>query len=179
MSSSNSAANVLKRRLASAQARAEQAELRTESAKNRIDVAEMRTEKAETRTDIAKTRTEIAETRAEQAETRAEHVEATLQRVVDRDRAFQNIVSAGSAKELPLKIISAGNNLLDQLTDRQRSILKLIAERKNTKQMAELFKLSPKTVEYHRLKLMNRLKIHDIAGLVRFALRAGLIPEEV
>jgi hypothetical protein len=38
--------------------------------------------------------------------------------------------------------------------------------------------VSPKTVEYHRMKLMVSLNAHDIPGLVRFALRVGLIPEE-
>ena len=41
-----------------------------------------------------------------------------------------------------------------------------------------MLKVSPKTIEYHRMKLMNCLNVHDIPGLVRFALRVGLIPEE-
>jgi DNA-binding CsgD family transcriptional regulator len=59
------------------------------------------------------------------------------------------------------------------LTGRQREILQLIAEGQNTKGIAELLKVSPKTVEYHRMKLMNCLNVHDIPGLVRFALRVG------
>ena len=54
--------------------------------------------------------------------------------------------------------------------------MQLIAEGQNTKEIAELLKLSPKTVEYHRLKLMEAVNIHDVPGLVRFALRSGLIP---
>ncbi len=67
---------------------------------------------------------------------------------------------------------------LEQLTSRQREILQLIAEGQNTKGIAEILKVSPKTVEYHRLKLMSVLNVHDIPGLVRFALREGLIPKE-
>ena len=67
---------------------------------------------------------------------------------------------------------------LEQLTGRQREILQLIAEGQNTKGIAEILKLSPKTVEYHRMKLMDCLKVHDVPGLVRFALRVGLIPQE-
>ena len=67
---------------------------------------------------------------------------------------------------------------IEQLTSRQRDILQFIAEGRNTKQIAEILKISPKTVEYHRMKLMDRLKMHDVAGLVRFAMRVGLIPEE-
>jgi DNA-binding NarL/FixJ family response regulator len=67
---------------------------------------------------------------------------------------------------------------LEQLSSRQREILQLIAEGQNTKQIAELLKVSPKTVEYHRMKLMSALNVHDIPGLVRFALRVGLIQTE-
>jgi DNA-binding NarL/FixJ family response regulator len=64
---------------------------------------------------------------------------------------------------------------LEQLTERQREILCLIAQGQNTKTIAASLDLSPKTVEYHRAKLMDALKLHDVAGLVRFAIGAGLI----
>ena len=67
---------------------------------------------------------------------------------------------------------------LEQLTGRQREILQLIAEGQNTKGIAEILKLSPKTVEYHRIKLMDCLNVHDVPGLVRFALRVGLVSQE-
>jgi DNA-binding NarL/FixJ family response regulator len=65
---------------------------------------------------------------------------------------------------------------LNPLTSRQREVLQLIAEGNNTKEIAFLLKLSVKTVETHRGHLMERLGIHDIAGLVRYAMRVGLIP---
>ena len=64
---------------------------------------------------------------------------------------------------------------LEVLTGRQREILQLIAEGKSTKEIAFLLNVSVKTVETHRSQLMDRLDIHDIAGLVRFAIREGLI----
>ena len=64
------------------------------------------------------------------------------------------------------------------MTGRQREVLQLIAEGQNTKGIGDILKVSPKTVEYHRMKLMDSLNLHDIPGLVRFALRVGLIPEE-
>ncbi|HEX4646999.1 MAG TPA: response regulator transcription factor [Verrucomicrobiae bacterium] len=67
---------------------------------------------------------------------------------------------------------------LDQLTPRQREILQLIAEGKSTKEIAFLLNVSIKTVETHRLQLMDRLGIHDIPGLVRHAMRLGLVPPE-
>jgi DNA-binding NarL/FixJ family response regulator len=81
-------------------------------------------------------------------------------------------------QKFPLHAINGRKSPLEQLTGRQREILQLIAEGRNTKGIAELLQVSPKTVEYHRLKLMNCLNVHDIPGLVRFALRVGLIPEE-
>lgn len=67
---------------------------------------------------------------------------------------------------------------LELLTGRQREILQLVAEGRTTKQIAEILELSPKTVEYHRLKLMDCLNIHDVPGLVRFALRVGLVSQD-
>jgi len=67
---------------------------------------------------------------------------------------------------------------LDQLTFRQREILQLVAKGQNTKQIADLLGISVKTVEAHRLQLMRRLKIDNIPGLVRFAVRTGLVSSE-
>lgn len=64
---------------------------------------------------------------------------------------------------------------LEQLTSRQREVLQMIAEGKNTKEIASTLEISVKTVETHRLQLMARLEIHDVAGLVRYAIRNGLV----
>jgi DNA-binding NarL/FixJ family response regulator len=64
------------------------------------------------------------------------------------------------------------------LTARQREVLQLIAEGQTTKQIAALLYISEKTVESHRLRLMRQLDIHDIAGLVRYAIRTGLVMPE-
>ena len=63
----------------------------------------------------------------------------------------------------------------EQLTGRQREILQLIAEGKSTKDIASALDLSVKTVETHRKDLMDRLGIRDVPGLVRYAIRVGLI----
>jgi DNA-binding NarL/FixJ family response regulator len=67
---------------------------------------------------------------------------------------------------------------IDVLTPRQREILQLIAEGKSTRDIAETLHLSVKTVETHRTQLMERLDIHDMAGLIRYAIRKGLISAE-
>lgn len=64
--------------------------------------------------------------------------------------------------------------LLDTLSPRQREVLRLIAEGKTTKQIAQILEISVKTVETHRAQLMERLDIHDIPGLVRYAIIVGL-----
>lgn len=69
-------------------------------------------------------------------------------------------------------------NVADVLTPRQREILQLIAEGKALKEIAQLLKISVKTVETHRSLLMNRLDIHDTSGLVRYAMRMGMIRSE-
>jgi DNA-binding NarL/FixJ family response regulator len=66
----------------------------------------------------------------------------------------------------------------DFLTPRQREILQLIAEGHTTKQIATLLHRSEKTVEAHRTRLMQQLDIHDVAGLVRYAIRIGLVSSE-
>ena len=67
---------------------------------------------------------------------------------------------------------------LEQLTPRQREILQLIAEGKSSKEIAQLLDAGVKTIESHRASLMARLDIHDVAGLVRYAIRHGLVSLE-
>ena len=67
---------------------------------------------------------------------------------------------------------------LEQLTFRQREILQLVANGQSTKQIAHLLRISVKTVEAHRLRLMRRLEIGNVPGLVRFAIRTGLVSSE-
>jgi RNA polymerase sigma factor (sigma-70 family) len=64
------------------------------------------------------------------------------------------------------------------LTPRQREVLILIAEGHTTKEIARMLNISVKTVESHRGQLMDRLDIHDIAGLVRYAIKFGLVSIE-
>src|SRR5205085_8623961 len=64
---------------------------------------------------------------------------------------------------------------LGKLTPRQREILTLIAEGHSTKAIGRELNISVKTVESHRAQLTERLNIHDVAGLVRFAIRMGLV----
>lgn len=61
------------------------------------------------------------------------------------------------------------------LTPRQMEVLRLLAEGHSTKEIAYRLDLSIKTIETHRAQIMERLDVHDLAGLVRYAIRCGLI----
>lgn len=63
----------------------------------------------------------------------------------------------------------------DPLTPRERQVLQLVAEGKTTKDVAVLLGISVKTAESHRTRLMEKLGIHETAGLVRYAIRMGLV----
>ncbi len=75
----------------------------------------------------------------------------------------------------PPEASAMGEQLLDRLTARQREILVLIAEGQSTKEIAQALNISVKTVESHRAQLTERLNIHDVAGLVRLAIKTGLV----
>jgi DNA-binding NarL/FixJ family response regulator len=64
---------------------------------------------------------------------------------------------------------------LAALTSRQREILQLVAEGHTSKDIASRLSLSYRTVEAHRNQMMKRLDVHDVTGLVRFAVRVGII----
>ncbi|TMI90000.1 MAG: response regulator transcription factor [Bacillati bacterium ANGP1] len=63
----------------------------------------------------------------------------------------------------------------DPLTPREHQVLQLIAEGKTTKEVASLLGVSVKTAESHRMRIMTKLDIHETAGLVRYAIRQGLV----
>jgi len=63
----------------------------------------------------------------------------------------------------------------DPLTQREREVLQLVAEGKTTKEIARLLGITPKTAESHRTRIKDKLAIHETAGLVRYAVRRGLV----
>jgi DNA-binding NarL/FixJ family response regulator len=105
-------------------------------------------------------------------------LKTALQRVAGGEIYLSQEISTRLRNQLPLQRIAHARSPVEQLTARQREILQLIAEGQTTKAIALILKVSPKTVEYHRAKLMQRLNIFDIPGLVCFAVRTGLISQE-
>jgi DNA-binding NarL/FixJ family response regulator len=63
----------------------------------------------------------------------------------------------------------------DPLTAREHEVLQLVAEGRSSKEIAQALSLSAKTVDSYRSRFMQKLEIHDVAGLVRYAIRQGLI----
>jgi DNA-binding NarL/FixJ family response regulator len=87
----------------------------------------------------------------------------------------ENYLASELSKQAVLKYLKDPGAFLSELTARQGEVLKMIAEGHATKEIAQRLKISVKTVETHRAQIMERLNIHDIAGLVRYALRMGLV----
>ncbi len=103
----------------------------------------------------------------------AAELEHAITAVARGEKYFSPLVSTQISKDGGQ--LSADRAWIERLTPRQREILQLIAERHTTKDIAVILGISIKTVETHRSQLMERLEIHDVPGLVRFAIRAGLV----
>lgn len=99
-------------------------------------------------------------------------------RSVTEDKTYLSPSISRTVIDSYLERVGGHLSPLEQLTPRQREILQLVAEGKNTKEIAADLNISVKTVESHRLQLMERLHIHDVPGLVRYAVRSGLVSAE-
>jgi len=103
-----------------------------------------------------------------------EELELAIRAVARGDAYLSPVLS----KHLIMNFNRAGDGRLvppKKLSCRQTEVLQLIARGKTTKQIALDLNISAKTVESHRAQLMDRLEIHDIPGLVRFAVKVGLV----
>lgn len=102
---------------------------------------------------------------------------AELKDAIEMVMQGKTYVSAQTPQQAARVVLSdeRERGLLNRLTPRQREILVRIAEGQSTKEIARALEISVKTVESHRSQLTERLSIHDVAGLVRFAIKAGLI----
>ncbi len=84
-------------------------------------------------------------------------------------------LSSGVSRELLGTYLENEVSRVNPLSGREREVLQLIAEGKTTKEIAVILGVSPKTVETHRMRLMAKLDIFETAGLVRYAIRRGVI----
>jgi DNA-binding NarL/FixJ family response regulator len=87
----------------------------------------------------------------------------------------ETYLSPGVAASVVDAVLENANEAADPLTARERQILQLVAEGNTTKEIARLLNVSFKTAESHRNHIMKKLDIHEVAGLVRYAIRQGLL----
>lgn len=103
----------------------------------------------------------------------SQELERALASVMAGERYLDSHISGESLRRHMERTTAEGSQ--DILTARQREILQLIAESLGTKEIAFRLGVSAKTVETHRRELMQRLNIHDVPGLVRYAIRNGIV----
>ena len=101
-------------------------------------------------------------------------LELALEAVARGETYLSPVVSTHVVADYRRRLTDAPD-VLSRLTPRQREVLQLLAEGHSTKDVAFRLGVSIKTVETHRAQIMDRLDIHDLAGLVRFAVRMGLV----
>jgi two-component system, NarL family, response regulator NreC len=87
----------------------------------------------------------------------------------------ETFLSAGICRTVVQAYVNKTEIPGDPLSDRERQVLQLVAEGKTNKETASILDISPKTAEFHRANIMEKLNIHDTAGLVRYAIQSGLI----
>jgi DNA-binding NarL/FixJ family response regulator len=86
-------------------------------------------------------------------------------------------LSSGISKAVVDAYLAKDDSPADPLTEREHEVLQLIAEGKNTKEIANILGTSTKTTDTHRANIMRKLNIPEVAGLVRYAVREGLVQD--
>jgi DNA-binding NarL/FixJ family response regulator len=87
------------------------------------------------------------------------------------------LLSGGLTQDLVKTYHGNGKLPGEPLTNREREVLKLIAEGKSSKEIAAVLLISPRTVEHHRAKIMKKLNLKKVAHLVKYAIRKGYTSE--
>jgi DNA-binding NarL/FixJ family response regulator len=100
---------------------------------------------------------------------------ADLLQAIKEVQAGSVYVSPGMSRALVDAVRTNTELRSDLLTGREREVLQLVAEGKTSKEIASVLDVSVKTAETHRANIMNKLDIHETAGLVRYAIRHGMV----
>ena len=108
-------------------------------------------------------------------DTDPEEVENAIRKVVTTGHYFSEYVSRVMLRKVSQKANSKVFNYKTDISDRELEVLKLICEGLTTTEIAEKIFLSPRTVEGHRLRMLEKLGVKNTAGLVAFAIRNGLV----
>jgi DNA-binding NarL/FixJ family response regulator len=118
------------------------------------------------------------------------HDSVWVQRAIDA--GARGYVLKGSAVKdlvLAIRIVASGGQYLspgakraaetEELSPREREVLTLLAEGHTSKEIGSILGISPRTAEHHRARVMDKLQIHDIPGLTRYAIRVGLVDQNL
>lgn len=111
--------------------------------------------------------------------TNALEIKNGLLKVFNNELYFSKLISESLITSLVRKHTVKRNQLREQLSNREKEILSLICMEYTSKEIAESIYLSEKTVEWHRLNLLQKTQSKNIAGLVLFAIRNGIIDDDV
>ena len=103
-----------------------------------------------------------------------EELEQAIRTVIDGKAYLSPSISGVVVEDYLHRLSKTELGKVEVLTDREREVLQLLAEGKSTKQIALKLHISAKTVETHRRQIMNKLDIHTVAGLTKYAIRKGL-----
>lgn len=95
-----------------------------------------------------------------------------IRKLMTGQKYFSEEVSQKLAER---EVLTAASGAPAELTDREREILRLISEGLSSKQIGDMLFISSRTVDTHRTNLMNKLDIHNVAGLIRFAFQNGIV----
>ena len=99
-----------------------------------------------------------------------------IQAIYQGDSFLSPSAASAIVEECQQKITAeGGKDPYDQLTDREREVLKLVVEGHTAREIADMLVVSPKTVEWYKTSLMNKLNIHNKTDLIKFAIRKSLI----
>jgi DNA-binding NarL/FixJ family response regulator len=100
---------------------------------------------------------------------------SSLVQAIHAIRQGEIYLSPGVSNVVVDAFLAKDDPQVEPLSSREREVLQLIAEGKNVKEIGSILGISTKTAESHRGRIMQRLNIHDLAGLVRYAIREGLV----
>ena len=101
---------------------------------------------------------------------------SAIQAVYNGDSFLSPLAAAALVEECQQKSTSDGEKEpYQQLTDREREVLKLVVEGHTAREIADMLVVSPKTVEWYKTSLMNKLNIHNRTDLIKFAIRKAVI----
>jgi DNA-binding NarL/FixJ family response regulator len=106
-------------------------------------------------------------------ESAGEEVAAAVRAVYAGHRYFSRAIAA---REATVQLRAGGVSPLDSLSARERHVLQLVAEGHSSAEIAATLRLSPKTIETYRGRLMKKLRLKNVAALVKFAIEHGLTP---